>query len=103
MGVRHNTPYRKCARIVGDVLGRYHPHGDAAVYEALRPRRPRTRYNLDQLAVRIPGAVHDARSVAPRVRPGKKVVLFATLHYWIEQAVMLGLTLICGIATTLSA
>ena len=35
MGVRHNTPYRKCARIVGDVLGRYHPHGDAAVYEAL--------------------------------------------------------------------
>ncbi|HEY5982524.1 MAG TPA: hypothetical protein VIU38_03565 [Anaerolineales bacterium] len=65
----------------------------AAVYEALRPRRPRTRYSLDQLAVRIPGAVHDARSVAPRVHPGKKVVLFATLHYWIEQAVMLGLTL----------
>ena len=28
-------PYRKCARIVGDVLGKYHPHGDSAVYEAL--------------------------------------------------------------------
>ncbi len=35
MGVRHNTPYRKCARIVGDVLGRYHPHGDVAIYDAL--------------------------------------------------------------------
>jgi DNA gyrase subunit A len=35
MGLRHNTPYKKCARIVGDVLGRYHPHGDQAVYDAL--------------------------------------------------------------------
>jgi DNA gyrase subunit A len=35
MGVRHNTPYRKSARIVGDVLGKMHPHGDAAVYDAL--------------------------------------------------------------------
>src|SRR5512143_359327 len=35
MGLRHNTAYKKCARIVGDVLGRYHPHGDQAVYEAL--------------------------------------------------------------------
>ena len=31
----HNQPHRKCARIVGDVLGRYHPHGDASVYDAL--------------------------------------------------------------------
>ena len=30
-----NRPYRKSARIVGDVIGKYHPHGDAAVYEAL--------------------------------------------------------------------
>ncbi len=31
----NDKPYRKCARIVGDVLGKYHPHGDIAVYEAL--------------------------------------------------------------------
>jgi DNA gyrase subunit A len=31
----HNQPHRKCARIVGDVLGRYHPHGDQSVYDAL--------------------------------------------------------------------
>src|SRR5919199_1463268 len=35
MGLRHNSAYKKCARIVGDTLGRYHPHGDAPVYEAL--------------------------------------------------------------------
>lgn len=35
MGLRANTPYKKCARIVGDVLGKYHPHGDASVYDAL--------------------------------------------------------------------
>ncbi|MBK9710985.1 MAG: DNA gyrase subunit A [Kouleothrix sp.] len=35
MGIRHSTPYKKCARIVGDVLGKMHPHGDTAVYDAL--------------------------------------------------------------------
>ena len=35
MGIRANTPYRKSARIVGEVLGKYHPHGDAAVYDAM--------------------------------------------------------------------
>lgn len=34
-GILHNRPYRKSAHVVGNVLGRYHPHGDAAVYEAL--------------------------------------------------------------------
>lgn len=35
MGIRSNTPYRKSARIVGEVLGKYHPHGDSAVYDAM--------------------------------------------------------------------
>ncbi|MGL4985901.1 MAG: DNA topoisomerase (ATP-hydrolyzing) subunit A [Treponemataceae bacterium] len=35
MGLRPNTPTKKCARIVGDVLGKFHPHGDASVYDAL--------------------------------------------------------------------
>jgi DNA gyrase subunit A len=35
MGIRADTPYKKCARIVGEVLGKYHPHGDGAVYESL--------------------------------------------------------------------
>lgn len=35
MGLRYNGPFRKAARIVGDVLGKYHPHGDASVYDAL--------------------------------------------------------------------
>jgi DNA gyrase subunit A len=35
MGIRPGTPYRKSARIVGEVLGKYHPHGDSAVYDAM--------------------------------------------------------------------
>ncbi len=35
MGIRADTPYKKSARIVGEVLGKYHPHGDAAVYETM--------------------------------------------------------------------
>ena len=35
MGLRHDRPFKKCGRIVGDVLGKYHPHGDAAIYETL--------------------------------------------------------------------
>jgi DNA gyrase subunit A len=35
MGLRPDSPYRKSARIVGEVLGKYHPHGDAAVYETM--------------------------------------------------------------------
>ncbi|MCJ7652812.1 MAG: DNA gyrase subunit A, partial [Actinobacteria bacterium] len=34
-GLTPNNPHRKCARVVGDVMGRYHPHGDAAVYDTL--------------------------------------------------------------------
>ncbi|KAF8061304.1 gyrA [Scenedesmus sp. PABB004] len=35
LGIAHGRPYKKCARVVGEVLGKYHPHGDAAVYDAL--------------------------------------------------------------------
>ena len=35
MGLTHNSAHRKSARIVGDVLGKYHPHGDASVYDAM--------------------------------------------------------------------
>ena len=34
-GYDYNRPFRKSARIVGDVLGKYHPHGDSSVYEAM--------------------------------------------------------------------
>ena len=35
LGLEPNKGYRKCARIVGEVLGKYHPHGDSSVYDAL--------------------------------------------------------------------
>src|SRR6218665_3938317 len=35
LGVNHNKPYKKSARIVGEVLGKYHPHGDASIYDTM--------------------------------------------------------------------
>src|SRR3990167_8071407 len=35
MGLRHNAKYRKSAAVVGDTLGKYHPHGDMAVYDSI--------------------------------------------------------------------
>ena len=34
-GLRANRPYRKCAKIVGEVMGNYHPHGDVPIYDSL--------------------------------------------------------------------
>ena len=34
-GFEYNRPYRKSARIVGEVMGKYHPHGDSAIYDAM--------------------------------------------------------------------
>lgn len=48
MGLTHNRPTRKCAKITGEVMGKYHPHGDAAIYDTLvRMAQPFTmRYPL---------------------------------------------------------
>ena len=35
MGIRPDGPHRKCARVVGDTMGNFHPHGDSAIYDAL--------------------------------------------------------------------
>ncbi len=35
LGVNYNRPYKKSARIVGDVMGKYHPHGDASIYDTM--------------------------------------------------------------------
>src|ERR1035441_11036805 len=35
LNLEHNKPYKKSARIVGEVLGKYHPHGDSAVYDTM--------------------------------------------------------------------
>ena len=38
LGINYNKPYKKSARIVGEVLGKYHPHGDSSVYDAMARR-----------------------------------------------------------------
>ncbi len=65
----------------------------ADVYDAIRPVRPRTRYNLSQLEKALPAAVEQVRPYAEKASKGKKIILFATLHYWVEQAAIIGLAL----------
>src|SRR6266511_2847493 len=57
--------YVKCASVVGDVMGRYHPHGDSAIYDTLDRRRPGRGHALHR------GAAHAHRDGdAARPRPG---------------------------------
>jgi hypothetical protein len=65
----------------------------ADLYDSIRRSRPRTRYNLDQLEKALPSAVEQVRPFAQKNSNGKKIVLFATLHYWVEQAAIVGLAL----------
>ena len=65
MGLSATSSYRKCAAIVGEVMGKYHPHGDVALYDAL-VRLPRT----SRCATRSSTArATSARSTAMRRRP----------------------------------
>lgn len=49
LGLRHNTKYRKSATIVGEVMGKYHPHGDAAIYQSMvRMAQP---FSMQQMLV----------------------------------------------------
>ncbi len=50
-------------------------------------------YNLRALAAHLPTAVAETRPFAENAAPGKKLLLFATMHYWIEHAMMIGLAL----------
>lgn len=65
----------------------------ADIYDSIRKGRPRTRYNLEQLQAALPAAVEQVRPYAEKAHKGQKLLLFATLHYWVEQAAMVGLAL----------
>jgi hypothetical protein len=58
-----------------------------------RGRRNLGRYNLAHLATTLPSAVEQARPYAGKASKGRSVFIFATLHYWIEQAAIIGVTL----------
>ncbi len=65
----------------------------ADLYDAIRGGRPQTRYNLSQLEKALLAAVEQARPFIEKAPKGRKIVLFATLHYWVEQAAIVGLAL----------
>jgi hypothetical protein len=63
------------------------------LYDAIRKGRPRTRYNIEGLQAALSSAVEQVRPFADVAPGSRKLLLFATLHYWIEQAAMVGLAL----------
>ncbi|MEI6289175.1 MAG: hypothetical protein WCP19_01965 [Chloroflexota bacterium] len=65
----------------------------ADLYDTVRPTRPKTRYNLDQLQAALPQAAIQVKKRIKETPAGKNIVIFATLHFWVEQAVIIGLTL----------
>jgi len=76
---------------IKDLIGKI-PYS-AEIYDILRPGRPQTRYNLSQLQQALPAALEQARPFIGTASKGKRIVLFATLHYWVEQAAIIGLVL----------
>ncbi len=64
---------------------------DYALRQKNRARKDH--YNLSRLKESLPGAVEQVKPFAQNAKPGKKILFFATLHYWIEQASFISLTL----------
>ena len=58
-----------------------------------RNRDRKDHYNLSRLAKSLPSAVEQVKPFIQNAKPGKNVLFFATLHYWIEQAAFFSLTL----------
>ena len=66
MGLQPGRPYRKCAKIVGEVMGNYHPHGDQAIYDTLvRMAQP---FNMRGAARRRAGQLRLGRRRPARPR-----------------------------------
>ncbi len=67
----------------------------AEVYMSLRPKGKalRTRFSLEHLRRHLPEVTLQAQSAALQIGNGKKILIFATLHYWVEQAALLGISL----------
>jgi len=66
LGLTPDRPFRKCARVVGEVLGKYHPHGDTAVYDALVRRSWGNRRSIANTDV--PGRATHRQNVLSRRR-----------------------------------
>ena len=78
-------------RLLKNILGRL-PYTVELYWQLVQRHRPwSAHYNLDDLAAVLPDAVGQTKSFAAAAEPGKKVFIFASLHYWIEFSTLLGL------------
>ncbi|QRN82439.1 hypothetical protein JR338_08355 [Chloroflexota bacterium] len=80
-------------RLLKNILGRL-PYTVELYWELVQRHRPwSAHYNLDDLAAVLPEAVEQTAPFAASAKPGKKVFVFASLHYWIDFSTLLGLAL----------
>ncbi len=80
-------------RLLKNILGRL-PYTVELYWELVQRHRPwSAHYNLDDLAAVLPEAVEQTAPFAASAKPGKKVFIFASLHYWIDFSTLLGLAL----------
>jgi hypothetical protein len=80
-------------RFLKSILGRL-PYTVELYWQLVQRHRPwKAHFNLDDLEAVLPEAVQQTTLFAPAAQPGKKVFLFASLHYWIEFSTLMGLAL----------
>jgi len=80
-------------KLLKNILGRL-PYTVELYWDLVQRHKPwAAHYNLDNLAAALPEAVKQTKPFAESAKPGKKVFLFAPLHYWIEFSTLLGLAL----------
>ncbi|MDY6873413.1 MAG: hypothetical protein SVR81_05535 [Chloroflexota bacterium] len=80
-------------RFLKSILGRL-PYTVELYWHLVQRRRPwQAHFSLDILKAELPEAVQQAALFAPAAKPGKKVFIFASLHYWIEFSALMGLAL----------
>ena len=82
LGIRYDKPYRKCARIVGDTMGKYHPHGDSSIYDALvECWLP---YQRQYLLLRLPKGLAPLPEVLPVLFLSRQSLAQNLLHLYLN-------------------
>ena len=85
LGIRYDRPYRKSARIVGDTMGKYHPHGDSSIYDALVVMAQDFKKGLSFLDIklRIPGVLMDKSPPRRHIRSHQdSATVPSTMRWW---------------------
>ena len=88
LNLRHDRPHRKSARIVGDTMGKYHPHGDSSIYESLVVMEQEFKKGMplvDGHGNLVPSKVTEPRPCVTRRQGLKNLLRRSTWRIWIKM------------------